>query len=230
MSKDLYPESVWVFISMKKCTKCKETKQLNNFNKDKSRKDGLSCWCKECMHINIRNNYILNKEKKNKYSKEYNKKWTNENKDHIQEYGKLYRQQNKEKIKEREKIYKEKNKHISRWRDVLKSTLKRFHRNKTASTQTLLGYSAYQLKEHLDNQNMDWENDHIDHIIPLSWFKKNTPIHIVNDLKNLQPLSSKENLEKSNKLGIIKDHSYINDIEKYIKNKLWTQLSLKNKL
>ena len=64
---------------------------------------------------------------------------------------------------------------------------------------------------------MNWETDHIDHIIPLSWFKEDTPIHIVNDLRNLKPLSTQENLKKSNKFGFMKDCSYINDIEKYLK-------------
>jgi hypothetical protein len=40
-----------------------------------------------------------------------------------------------------------------------------------------------------------------------------------NDLRNLKPLSAQENLKKSNKFGFMKDCSYINDIEKYLKDK-----------
>lgn len=33
---------------MKTCTKCMETKDLNEFSKSKSKKDGFFSWCKEC--------------------------------------------------------------------------------------------------------------------------------------------------------------------------------------
>jgi hypothetical protein len=204
---------------MKKCTKCSVEKLLNDFSKDKSKGDGFSSWCKECVNQKGKDWYLQNKEKHLEYAREYNKTWVQDNDEHIKKYGKEYRQNNKEKIRQTEKLYKEKNNHISRWRDILRSTLKRFHRGKTGSTQTLLGYSAQELKEHLDKQGMNWETDHIDHIIPLSWFKEDTPIHIVNDLRNLKPLSAQENLKKSNKFGFMKDCSYINDIEKYLKNK-----------
>ena len=36
---------------MKVCTKCKQNKELIEFNKDRSKKDGLSSWCKICRHI-----------------------------------------------------------------------------------------------------------------------------------------------------------------------------------
>jgi hypothetical protein len=202
---------------MKKCAKCKIEKEKINFSKDKTKKDELSSWCKECVLIITKKYYINNKEKHLEYTRNYNKTWIKENKIHIKEYMDMYVQNNKDKIRQNEKIYKEKHYHISRWRDILKSTLKRFHRNKTSSTQTLLGYSAQELKEHLDKQNINWKLDHIDHIIPLSWFKKDTPPHIVNDLRNLRPLSVIENLKKSNKLGLEPNSLYINEIREFIK-------------
>jgi hypothetical protein len=33
---------------MKTCSKCKETKSLESFNKDKNKKDGLHIWCRVC--------------------------------------------------------------------------------------------------------------------------------------------------------------------------------------
>ena len=170
---------------MKKCIKCQIKKQTSEFNKNKQSKDGLNCYCKQCVNYTSKEWYNKNKEKHLEYAREYNKTWIKENNEHVKEYGKEYRQNNKEKIRQTEKIYKEKKAHISRWRDLLKSTLKRFKRGKTATTQTLLGYSAQELKEHLDKLGMNWKTDHIDHIIPLSWFKEDTPIYIVNDLRNL---------------------------------------------
>lgn len=46
---------------------------------------------------------------------------------------------------------------------------------------------------------MSWDNYgewEIDHIKEIYTFDKNTPLNIVNSLDNLQPLWSKENLEK----------------------------------
>jgi endonuclease I len=46
---------------MKKCSRCKKEKSLDNFNKEKTTKDGLSTYCKNCRK-NIRHkSYIKNK-------------------------------------------------------------------------------------------------------------------------------------------------------------------------
>ena len=37
-------------IVTKTCPKCKTTKPLSQFGKDRSRKDGFTCWCKSCQH------------------------------------------------------------------------------------------------------------------------------------------------------------------------------------
>ena len=36
-------------MKTKQCSKCKETKPVSGFGKDARRKDGLRCWCKECI-------------------------------------------------------------------------------------------------------------------------------------------------------------------------------------
>ena len=78
-------------------------------------------------------------------------------------------------------------------------------KKKEASTIDCLGYSALELKEHLEGlfkEGMTWENHgewHIDHIKPVSSFDKNTHPSIVNSLSNLQPLWAYENLSKGNK-------------------------------
>ncbi len=42
---------------MKRCTKCKKRKGKAEFHKDSSSKDGLSCWCKKCVHDYNRRSY-----------------------------------------------------------------------------------------------------------------------------------------------------------------------------
>lgn len=47
---------------MKKCTKCDKEKKIGEFSKNKSKVDGLNCWCKECTKLQsesrIKNNFV----------------------------------------------------------------------------------------------------------------------------------------------------------------------------
>lgn len=134
------------------------------------------------------------KEKRKKWRKEYyqkNKKkskqqyyeWYKKNQDKIKKYRKTYYKRNKEKIN-----------HIIGWRSVLRNTLIRMNTKKEGHTIDILGYSALELKKHIEKlftPGMSWKNYgewHIDHIIPVSSFNKNEKISIVCALNNLQPL------------------------------------------
>lgn len=46
---------------MKKCSKCKKIKPLDEFHKDKSHTDGLCYWCKQCCNENVKKRKIKNK-------------------------------------------------------------------------------------------------------------------------------------------------------------------------
>ena len=63
---------------MKRCTKCKEVKNKEDFHKDESHKDGLHTVCKLCSK---KYNEMHKGEKK-----EYHKKWYEENKEKQKEY------------------------------------------------------------------------------------------------------------------------------------------------
>lgn len=80
----------------KACSMCKESKTLDNFQKDKKGKLGVRARCKVCCSIIKKQNYQKNKDK----VAEYNKKRYAENKDAIREGQKRYYQENKEVIKE----------------------------------------------------------------------------------------------------------------------------------
>jgi hypothetical protein len=43
---------------MKQCTRCKELKPLTDFYKNRSKKDGYDCCCKECAKIKQKLYYI----------------------------------------------------------------------------------------------------------------------------------------------------------------------------
>jgi len=131
--------------------------------------------------------YQNNKDK----HKESVKNWM---KEHKEEYNKYRRQKVSEDRKLRPYFYA--------WRDVLKGTLKRLGKKKEGHTIDILGYSALDLKEHIEKlflPEMSWDNYglwQIDHIKEVCTFDKNTPQNIVNALSNLQPLWKEDNLNK----------------------------------
>lgn len=82
-------------MEKKVCTKCKEEKELTEFNSGRNE-------CKLC-----RKKYIKEYHNNNK---EYFKEYYENNKDKKNEMVKIYRENNKEKIKDKLKIYRENNK------------------------------------------------------------------------------------------------------------------------
>ena len=107
---------------------------------------------------------------------------------------KEYRQNNKQKLCEISERYRNKHPHIVAWRGILHSTLKRMGTKKEGHTIDVLGYSATDLKHHIEKQfttGMNWENHgewHIDHIISVVDFPSSTPVKIVCALSNLRPM------------------------------------------
>jgi len=167
------------------------------------------------------------REQRKRYVKANNEKiksYYQKNKEIIKEKQKLYYYKNKEKIllnnknwiernkeyhkiinNQNHKIWKKKNTHIVAWRNILHRVLNQFENKKTDKTHKLLGYSANELKTHIENQfadGMSWDNYgswHIDHIIPVFSFKKTTSVSIVNALSNLRPLWKLDNLKRPKK-------------------------------
>jgi hypothetical protein len=163
--------------------------KLNNRNKIKEYRKSYYDNNRE-QQITYSINYTKNNPKAKEYQKNYNK-----NNPKRKEYQKEYK-----------KYHKLKNPHIYAWRLTLSNVLKRFDIKKNNKTIKLLGYSAYDLKEHLESkflEGMSWDNRnewHIDHIKPVSSFDKNEKMSVVNSLENLQPLWAKDNLSKGSKI------------------------------
>lgn len=187
---------------MKKCNKCGEIKPLSEFHKRKDSKDGHAYHCKVCIGIYRSNHYVKNVHKIREYAREYSLNYYYENRDSRREYLRKYQQKH---------VY------IVRWRALLFWTLKRLDTSKSQSTHKLLGYSAEDLREHLNALGMDWEHHQIDHKIPVSWFKDDTPPSIVNDLRNLQPSSVEANTSKGNRYMDEIPEDYAREVVQYIK-------------
>jgi len=70
---------------MKQCTKCKEDKILQEFNKNKSRKDGYNNICRICSNERSRKYYLENNNKHRKVISERNNKNRNISRDYVLE-------------------------------------------------------------------------------------------------------------------------------------------------
>jgi hypothetical protein len=148
---------------------------------------------------------------------EYHKEWSKENRDRLNEYHKEWREKNIDKHREKKRNYQKRKRHtdpiyklISNFRTAIYIVLKENKLDKYSNYFNMVGYSAEQLKEHLEKRfkdDMSWENYgewHIDHIKPISSFV----FESVDDkefkecwsLNNLQPMWGVENIKKSNKL------------------------------
>lgn len=208
-------------MDLKVCSNCKEEKPVNLFYKDKRVSSGFTSQCKSC--INEKQRKRVNKKRSENpewaekqresvraYSssdkgKKRKRRYYRENKELYSEATKRYRRKKGQELLDKEKERRNNNKHIVSWRELLRTANRRMGKKKEASTIDCLGYSALELKEHLEGlfkEGMTWENHgewHIDHIKPVSSFDKNTHPSIVNSLSNLQPLWAYENLSKGNK-------------------------------
>ena len=203
---------------MKICNKCNEEKELSEFNKDKSKKDGYMNFCKECRN----EKHILNKEINNKRSKEYDlknkekrKKYNEKNREKLNEYSKIWKINNPKyrerqaKLKwNRDKLKRENDplfKLTSNIRTLISKTIREFGSVKKSKTYLILGCSFDEFKIYLENQfteGMNWENYgkwHLDHKKPISLAKNEDEIYELNNYKNFQPLWAFDNMSKGNK-------------------------------
>jgi len=99
---------------------------------------------------------------------------------------------------------------ICRIRCLLKNTLSKYGGRKAAKSETLLGCTVEEARQHLEAQflpGMTWENHgewHIDHIRPCASFSDLTQLEQQKQCchyTNLQPLWALENLQKGAKLA-----------------------------
>ena len=210
---------------MKNCTTCKVEKPLDAFDKNKTKKDGVSSQCKVCR----KEYYLKNKEKALAYDKEYNlknkekilvqtKEYYLKNQEKLAVQKKEYRLKNKEKIKERRsrpevrkrinEIRRDRynNEILYRLMQLLRATVYRTFNgySKPEKTMKLLYCTLEQFKSHIEKQfdvGMNWENQgewHLDHIKPMNAFDllDENEKRYCNHWSNFQPLWGPENISK----------------------------------
>lgn len=172
---------------LKACSKCKQEKYIEQFNKKKASKDGYDSICKQCQHEYDE----ARKDKKKEYNKIYSPKYYEEhkeylkikqreyyqnNKEHYYEYEKerskrperieytnkqniKYRQENLEKLRKWDKQRHEQNKLNHNFSTAICMALKGAKADR--HWENLVSYNLEQLKQHLEKQfisEMSWDN------------------------------------------------------------------------
>lgn len=118
----------------RKCTKCGQDKEINQFGFDHKKKDGYKSQCKVC-------------------EKEYRKV----NKERIKEYGKSYREANKEHIKEYKKEYRTNNPDCTKiWRRNNKERAKELKKRWNVKNPD---YNKQYCKQYYENIKEDKQNE-----------------------------------------------------------------------
>lgn len=203
------------------CTECKVDKPKTEFHSTNKERGSINPRCKECIanwyeenKEKIKQSYnedMLNPELKNKkyeinkISRRKNKKQQNEQKKEYSRRPEVMerKRQNHRIRKETDPEYNIKRRLRWRLRDSLKKAIKKGF--KYESSLALLGCDMEFFKKYMEDKfygGMTWENIsewHIDHIKPCSKFDltKIEDQKICFHYSNLQPLSEKDNLEKS---------------------------------
>ena len=199
-------------LPLKRCSTCREHKSLDNFNKDKSRKDGFSWRCKPChaemnkkygktpeakemARLKSKAKYHANKEEINAKAREnraknpeikrtYARNWRADRKDIVNQNQKQWRLNNPGKVKESTR----KNKNRRRGAKVENYT--------TEQALSLYGSDCYLCSKPIDldaprwTAIEGWENGlHLDHVIRISEGGKDC-------LENVRPSHGLCNLQR----------------------------------
>jgi len=201
-----------------RCRKCKNIKQNNYL---KSRPDLI-----EKNRINAKKYYLKDVEKAKEYRRQHyrkqdrermlasRKEWYINNKQKHAQKRAEYESANKDRLRAARRKWE--NNRLSndinyRMNKVLSSRIRhelKGDRKNTERTEALIGCTINELKSFIESQfekEMTWDNWgtngwHIDHRIPLSWFnlENENCRKLAFNYKNLQPLWSKDNLNKKN--------------------------------
>lgn len=210
-------------IQNKLCPTCKTTKDISQFGKHKSAKNGIRSQCKHC--IKVYNS--SHKEDRAEYCKAYyaantellliqKKTYYFKNKQVIASKAKVYRAENKETIAKRVKLYSDKNKekialHIKLYRQTPKGKLAHNNTNyKRRSTTKQGDVTTQQLLELQQSvKHCYWcgislkkVKIHIDHYVPLSKGGLHTLSNLVVSCQNCNcSKQAKDPLVFANSLG-----------------------------
>lgn len=179
---------------MKTCTKCNQSKPLDNYGKNKSYSDGLQYWCKLC-HTDYKKIYYYDNLDK---AKQERLNWKKSNKEKILSYERAFQS------------WRYQNDPIFRIIKNQRNRVKQLITNKPTSFTQSIGCGSDFLKSYIESKflpGMTWDNYgngegkwNIDHIRPLASFtdlSDDKQFKEAFNYENLQPLWWRDNLLKS---------------------------------
>lgn len=209
-------------VTSKFCYKCSSWQPINMFSYSKKTWDKLMTRCRSCSATAHKSRQLKRQQEKREKAKAKIFVWLRQNRKAIVEYAK----ENKHPTFEVEYAYYKahKQKHYNnnrrknrretdvnfrleeRLRVRIQTALKHYQPYDTILS--LVGCTIEFCKGYLECQfdvNMSWENSerwHIDHIVPCNYFDLSRPENQLRcfNYRNLQPLWSRDNLQKRNKL------------------------------
>lgn len=165
---------------MKYCYRCKESKPILSFVKNKSKKDGLSTECRECKRTQDKSHYQANSEK----IKQSVAKYRSENPEKVIQVKKDWYQANSESTKEKVRIYRKDN------RGKCNALSKKYKADKIKATPKWAELDKISI---VYQKAKEW-GFVVDHIVPLQG-KTVCGLHC---WSNLQLLDPEINARKSN--------------------------------
>jgi hypothetical protein len=199
-------------MQTKHCTKCGEHRPFSDFNKSKSRADGLQDHCKVCRS----QHYKANRDKVREYNQQYyeanrdkaresNRQYREANRDKALNYGRQWRENNLGYIQNYRENNRDKIRESSRqWRETnLDKVNAKTAKRRAAKMQRTPHWLTPEQLEEIETfytvaiafRIYTGQDYHVDHIVPLQG-KNVSGLHVP---WNLQVLPKKENLKKGNK-------------------------------
>lgn len=180
----------------KTCSTCKETKDCSEFGRRAGVNDGYSYVCKSCKNASARKRYEQNP----KHNRQRALRYYHKNK---QTVNPKQAERRKER-RDNDLFYRIK----CNIRSMVSQYLSNYGMSKKSRTYEIIGCDYESFIVHLlltlpREQRIDFirnrGNYHIDHIIPISFAKDEVDLIILNHYSNLQLLTARDNLRKSNK-------------------------------
>lgn len=193
---------------MKQCKTCREFKPLNEYFNSKNNVGGKKPNCKVCMKANV------DKAAQNAAAKRYRDRYP----ERRLERDRKYREDNSEKVKAKRNEYlaqRYQQDPTYRLQTILRQQVVDYIKyKKSERTAQLLGYTA---EEFIARYGEGGVGDHLDHKIPKSWFKDDTPVSLVWHIENLHWLPGVDNSSKYNNYMHPVSESYLQQVLPYIK-------------
>ena len=192
----------------RRCTKCDSIKPFEDYTTQKAGFMGRRSQCRICdneydKEYQSKTNSRVKRDKSPE-AKKYRKQYIAENKDWWRKYEREYRSSRKQE----DMFFKIKSNLSSRLSDLIKNRII------GQRTVELLGCDKDTFLQHLESQfteGMTWENYglkgwHVDHIMPISSYDLTNEDEVKKacHYTNLQPLWWQDNLEKGDKIRILK--------------------------